>query len=122
MLIWRSWGMFTSLPKSDAPASAPLTMSRLIADAKMMMKIVDNKKYAMSVHRAAASRITSSMFATNIFMRASCAHQADENILQRRPQRRQLADQSALSADLIEHRVQLLQILDRELDVTVDAL
>ena len=65
--------MLTSLPKSLAPARAPLTMSRLIADAKMMMKIVDNKKYAISVHRAAASRITSSMLATRTFMRALAA-------------------------------------------------
>ena len=34
----------TSLPNSFAPAKAPSTMSRLIADAKMMMKIVDSKK------------------------------------------------------------------------------
>jgi hypothetical protein len=37
-------GVSTSLPKSFAPARAPSTMSRLIAEAKMMMKIEERKK------------------------------------------------------------------------------
>ena len=36
--------MSTSWPNSFAPARAPSTMSRLIAEAKMMMKSVERKK------------------------------------------------------------------------------
>src|SRR5436190_23857662 len=58
----------TSLPNSFAPASAPSTISRLIAEAKIRMNIDDNKKYAINVQRAAASRMTSSMLAMRTFM------------------------------------------------------
>ncbi len=61
----------TDCPNSFAPASAPSTMSRLTASAKIRMKSDDRAKYAISVQRAAASRKTSWMLAAKAFMTRS---------------------------------------------------
>ena len=61
----------TDCPKSFAPASAPSTMSRFTASAKIRMKSEDRAKYAISVQRAAASRKTSWTLAVKAFMTRS---------------------------------------------------
>src|SRR5205085_10058199 len=138
----------TSRPNSLAPASAPSTISRLIADAKIRMNIDDNKKYAINVQRAAASRMTSSMLAMRTFIPLSFygrelyheksaldsrrwrslrrrllrADQVHEHVLEGRAHRRQLAEHAAAGAELVHQRVEVLHSLDRQYHVPVDPL
>src|SRR3954452_12765123 len=150
MLTWSS--ISTSFPNSFAPAKAPSTMSRLIADAKMMMKTVDSRKYAINVHRAAASRQTSSMLAQRTFIGLAasvlggrhgrpcrnqrrhgrrtpwswlclrCFDQINEHVFQRRAHRRELAEHSAARAQTVDQRIEVRQIVHRQHQMAVHAL